>query len=1024
MRKLCNNYNLLICTALLMDFLFVFFVHFQMWIIINFLIISLISNGLSQPPGVTNFPPDTPVDFMTPPPINIDQSTVRHAKSSDIDDAPTFMQRISRWFYPWGSNANEDHRETNKKIDNFYNSPPQYKDSQTTQSPPTTPRCTPCNKVPWVPMFPFYAQSAALVPSRGQNEYKPQQQNIKIQPNLNDFYQPPPIKQAQFIATSTYGGSYDNKRPINHIEFTTTGPYVARPIKQVDTTIRPYNGGNNYNRPNKLTQFISPEINAGSYDIRKLIRDSELKMANQQKENGGGYLNQQKGNGGYEYIRPNTEFSTPPPSNENGNRKPIKIVSFTTGAPFGSTESYKYSQAVDFGVTSPEYLPPPNLLPLSNEQRPYAPIPIPNLSVTPIPPLYNYKSFHHNPYGTLNKNTINKDVDIFPSVTVKTTDNFRQQQYNNLNYNLPENNHGISDTILNVVDSIPTERDKSIEVVRSIPVAEFTSIVEYPPTVVKTHIIDIQSSPPRTHYGQQITQTVENFSIKPIIVEAHDTHFAASEKKENVTTSLDDKNIFHDFDRVQSSTSTSVTIEESVQTAAEKVVEIKANNNKSNKKDRDTPKNLLDLPIYHTKGRPFTKNSNLEENFTQPPIVAGSFNPSTWSTITHVPTATTTTTPRPSPRKTSMPRNKARSTIVPRSRLKALPSSTVASVASHSGSTANTFGPGPTPSKAFKYASSTKKPKQIQIIIPYTSYHKPMPFKARDERHNDRKSSTGHYVTYDMKSGWSNTDIHDQEYRDAHDAHDAQESKVVTSTISSSPAPPSEIKTTKYLTKVLASSIRELLEKERTIGSKNRTGNSKTTREPFDLMKLQRKIDVWTEQEFSLSDYDLVANKASTIALFGRTKIIPSEYLTTTSPSGPEYATTTDYPTTTMVNYDYDLGKGKPSQQKTSRLFNHKMFDENHIYDSDQERVIEQQDVFHFSRISTQKSTKDLWDQLRIAISPLTNEKVYVVTPVPFAYTPSYYDKNGEMKSARFEIRPNPAAPNAETSALSRLGMT
>uniref|UniRef100_A0A182TJ58 Uncharacterized protein n=1 Tax=Anopheles melas TaxID=34690 RepID=A0A182TJ58_9DIPT len=46
----------------------------------------------------------------------------------------------------------------------------------------------------------------------------------------------------------------------------------------------------------------------------------------------------------------------------------------------------------------PKYAPPAKLLPIQNEGKPLAPIPLPNLSATPIPPLYTAGSFHSDPY--------------------------------------------------------------------------------------------------------------------------------------------------------------------------------------------------------------------------------------------------------------------------------------------------------------------------------------------------------------------------------------------------------------------------------------------------------------------------------------------------------------------------------------------------------------------------------------------------------------------------------------------------
>lgn len=48
--------------------------------------------------------------------------------------------------------------------------------------------------------------------------------------------------------------------------------------------------------------------------------------------------------------------------------------------------------------TNKEYSPPAKILPIQNEDKPYASIQLPNLSASPVPPLYTATSFHTDPY--------------------------------------------------------------------------------------------------------------------------------------------------------------------------------------------------------------------------------------------------------------------------------------------------------------------------------------------------------------------------------------------------------------------------------------------------------------------------------------------------------------------------------------------------------------------------------------------------------------------------------------------------
>lgn len=143
---------------------------------------------------------------------------------------------------------------------------------------------------------------------------------------------------------------------------------------------------------------------------------------------------------------------------------------------------------------------------------------------------------------------------------------------------------------------------------------------------------------------------------------------------------------------------------------------------------------------------------------------------------------------------------------------------------------------------------NAEKQKKLQIIIPYIkSKTHPSPFR-----------NSG-YQSFETSDGWSQSDSHD-------DFHDSEESQVISAATSSPSTNPIREKNNKrYLTKILANNIRETLKREQ---AKNVSS--------IDLEKLQKNIDGWTEQEFSVSP-----NHASTISLLTQPKHIPFEYLTT-----------------------------------------------------------------------------------------------------------------------------------------------
>lgn len=172
------------------------------------------------------------------------------------------------------------------------------------------------------------------------------------------------------------------------------------------------------------------------------------------------------------------------------------------------------------------------------------------------------------------------------------------------------------------------------------------------------------------------------------------------------------------------------------------------------------------------------------------------------------------------------------------------------------------------------------KPKKVQVIIPYTSNSRPSPFR-----------NTAELQSFESSAGWSNSENHED--------HNSEESQVISS---ATPSPNGNGASnhnhhhhhhnSPYLTKILAKNIRELLKREHL---KNISS--------IDLAKLQKNIDGWTEQEFSMQ-----LNRASTISLLSPPKHIPFEYLTTTQSLQDILTTesiqpTTDYPTT---SYDAD----------------------------------------------------------------------------------------------------------------------
>ncbi|XP_017050751.1 uncharacterized protein LOC108094606 [Drosophila ficusphila] len=361
---------------------------------------------------------------------------------------------------------------------------------------------------------------------------------------------------------------------------------------------------------------------------------------------------------------------------------------------------------------------------------------------------------------------------------------------------------------------------------------------------------------------------------------------------------------------------------------------------------RETPKRLLDSPINHAGGRPFTRD----------PADLG-FRVSQVYTPTQPPT----------------------------------PTSTYGAI------------------DASGQFAGMSPPSPQQVIIPYTTKQRPRPFESwtPTKQHHQGNHPGNHQGNH-----------HNHHSNDLEEEpHEQQESKLATATVT---APPNARRTTKYLTKILASNLRELLKRER-----------ETKRQPagqvlgVDIMRLQHNIDGWTEQE-----YNSLSHRPSTPTIRGRSKHIPSEYLTTTTTTPPPISVGhSQRQSKTTRGEGFELGGAPPTDagdlstsinnleqlhllgERGSKGF--QPIDDNRLHFDyyDGQHRLRSTPAMNTNQgspgfttttdapptTSTTSTTpavaplyvrstptpKELWNQAQVAILPQTNEKVYVVTPQP-----------------------------------------
>ncbi|KAL4714388.1 hypothetical protein ACJJTC_017683 [Scirpophaga incertulas] len=259
---------------------------------------------------------------------------------------------------------------------------------------------------------------------------------------------------------------------------------------------------------------------------------------------------------------------------------------------------------------------------------------------------------------------------------------------------------------------------------------------------------------------------------------------------------------------------------------------------------------------------------------------------------------------------------------------------------------------------------SVQKPKIVQIIVPYTTNtEKPNKFNY-PENYEDWIYSQNNFQARKVPSDMGN--MH-------------------TSTIMENYNTPST--TTENPTQTVTNSYES--ESINTAAILNDLYDVKEP--PFDIIKLQHTIDDWTEQEYSEQHKQSQKNRG----LEKYAKQIPDDYFTTTLPT--TYSTTSH-----NVDYDYDHEGSSSNQhlvtEKRNTTFNTYFKEYNTIERtksiSNIGKVGENTDkMLHIYTAASSfrtTTTPAPWGKIYTSISPLTKEKVYVVTSKPWRESRNY----------------------------------
>lgn len=866
--------------------------------------------------------------------------------------------------------------------------------------------------------------------------------NIQKNPNLENEPQYP---QNRLITTSTIPITTQNQRlPKQNQEIAQTGLKTDNRGYREAIIATPSKNCNPCNKDPWVPMFQTPQEN---YPIK--VVDPTLVESFDVPNSGYGYNKPQDSY--MPQFNPNTDF-----------RRPLVTTQ----------DSYLPHRQISTIVGTGDYAIPPYRLPIQND-RFLAPIPIPNLSATPIPPLYDAIPFLKSPYkigpqpeyeethqqnsNKITRETVPNSVMMPPPLPLYHRPKFAQQRTPNVNIPSININNSFNQNIrqqLPVYRKTPEEnlhlsnlaqlgmKPSDFEIVRSIAVAQFTQSLNYPTKVVdvnlanfalkeatksilaavteryKTHSIDEDSYTSASSHNLTIeveknsrfnfvttinpieeTET-EDYSIETTTDYLIDSRFQnrkedlvkeeydfdnEKSKRQQIKEFVTETPSLQEYrtERYEEETRRPTTIQENYPTEKPEIEEIQTikpiksrsqdnfkipryNEQKfPEQKNPEKPRiqefiseqqrieQIREIPIFKEQQRIPLFNqqlSKIHENYPQKSRLQ-EYSPSRKSKpirqTGQVPLQQSSKKERDTPLNLlDTPIHYFQSTKTLEDVKPTQPTIDYSPWTPSTGFTTTTWSPSTQSPSSFttnfyiKKIEGTQRPKQIQIIIPYTTKNRPMPFEKNEKS-----------IKFTKSDGWSSSSHSFEE-------HEEQESKVVTAT-----QPPIRKTTAKYLTKILASSIRDLLKKE-----KQNLTTEMPKRESY-LSTLQSTIDEWTEKQFSSP------SKASTISLHFRPKQIPEEYLTTTL----SYDETTASPTTYEPLY---------ADQPIEELNRNTVEFSNH-------------------RREKSSSTLDLWKKLGVSISPLTNEKIIVVTPQPAWME---FRKINNFNSPRFVIRPTPGS--------------
>lgn len=577
---------------------------------------------------------------------------------------------------------------------------------------------------------------------------------------------------------------------------------------------------------------------------------------------------------------------------------------------------------INYQVLSPqsarEYLPPVNSgvqisqsipLPVFDEllSPPKVAIPFPNVNQLPLTPIHNAKDFHQNNYnadvggeyqesrhkevynlnqvlnGNRNKEVTN--VEIQNSHQIYSDHQNVVGSHGNINGPIIPNILSLSESI---TPSKQAEIVSDIQIVQSIPVANFLSSIEHPINVIQSPLVDVATNP--NNADQQVGEQKNHpspsvkLSENPIVVDtnSYDNHPSAS--AQNIT--------------YQSSFKRDNDPQLAIPDFSNEVTEA-----------LPPPQVINQILEASEDFRFITNNTSVNDatKFTAPPLDYTSWSPSNGNLIT--------------------------SSMVPPPPGESLWFTGVGNAG-----------------EIVTVTPTTKKPKQIQIVIPYTSGGKS---NTKLQTLKGKKTTPYDYIGPKLSLYTQPPTLESEwlKYTDHYTDVESTEKPVI--------------------------NIKDLLRKEE---EKRLLQNL-----PFDVINLQKNIDGWTEQEYSRKLNrgltDLV--KASTPSLSISSKNIPTSFF----PSNPN----------TTPKYDFYDHEPAGSNNKESKFNEIGDFESNFVITETTTSLPTTTEEYpttteYLTVKNDEKATTvmpETWRKQQLSFSDLTKEQIYVVTPQPLKNGPT-----------------------------------